>query len=87
MGGVGVAVIIPMDVPKARLLVGPGDEADVFLQGEAQVFDRPHGHQGGQDRALVVIGAAAVEQAVHQFRLEGRGHGPALAGVGHVQVA
>ena len=76
-----------MDVPKARLLVGPGDEADVLLQGEAQVFDRPHGHQGSQDRALVIVGAAAVEQAVHQFRLEGRGHGPALAGGDHVQVA
>ena len=57
VGGIGVAAVVPLDVPETGLLVGAGDEADVFGQGELQVPDGLHGQQGGHHGALVVCGA------------------------------
>ena len=87
VGGIGVAAVVPLDVPETGLLVGAGDEADVFGQGELQVPNGLHGQQGGHHGALVVCGAPAVEQAVHHLGLEGGGNRPPLPGVYNVQVA
>ena len=86
-GGVGLLPIIILNVAGAALLVGAQQQPGVVLQGHAQVAHRLHGQQGGHGGALVVVGAPAVEHAVHLLRLVGLRYRPAGALPHHVQMA
>ena len=86
-GGKGMAGKIPGDVAGAGLLVGAQNAAAVGFQRDAQILYCLHGQQGGGQRPLVVVGAAAVDHAVHHFGGKGLGDGPAVAGGHHIQMA
>ena len=80
------AANIIFHIPAARLLLGAEEDAHPLAQGRAAALDLIQGEQGGQNGALVVGGAAAVEAAVRDHTAEG-GLRPAVAGGNHVQMA
>ena len=86
-GGKGMAGEVPGDVAGAGLLIGAQNAAAVLGQGDAHVLHGLHGQQGGHQGALVVIGAAAVDQVADDLGGVGLGDGPAVAGEHHVQMA
>ena len=85
VGRVGVGGVVVGDVPGAGLLIGAQDQPDVVPHRQPQLLDAPHGKQGGQRRALVVLYAPAIDHiaVAHQ----GKGIGvPALADAHNVQM-
>ena len=86
VGGIGMVGVVPLQIGRTAFLVAAHDELDVVLEGDLQIADGLHGHQGAHHRALVVRHAAAVEHPVLFHAGVGIGI-PALAFAHHVQVA
>ena len=87
IGGVGLPGVVVGDVAGAALLVGAHQQAGVAPEGDAQLLHGLHGQQDSGHGALVIVGAPAVEHAVHLLGRIGLRHCPAGALAHHVQVA
>ena len=77
--------VVVFNIPGARLLIGAHDQLHVFRQRQLQLPDAAHGKHGSHQRALVVIGAPAVDQVTVSDQLIGV-RIPAVSGPYHIQV-
>ena len=85
VGGKGMGRVVVFNIPGARLLIGAHDQLHVFRQRQLQLPDAAHGKHGSHQRALVVIGAPAIDQVPVSDQLIGV-RIPAVSGPYHIQV-